>query len=61
MLDLLFQVVGLVLLLAGVGLGYWRWVAPYGATLDYGQRGVLLLPATRKRTRRCPIRPLADK
>jgi hypothetical protein len=42
-LDLLVQIVGLLLLLGGIGLGYWRWVTPYGSGIDWHQRGALLL------------------
>ena len=43
LLDLLFQIAGLLLLFGGIGLGYRRWIKPHGAVLDTRQRCVLLL------------------
>ncbi len=42
-MSLLFQIVGLVLLLAGLGVGYRRWVKPHASTLDWQGKGLLLL------------------
>ena len=41
--DLLLQVFGLVLLLAGTGFGYWRWIKPHDDALDVQGKGLLLL------------------
>jgi len=41
--NLLFQIFGLLLLLSGLGIGYGRWVRPYGATLGRQGKGLLLL------------------
>ena len=43
MFDLLLQLFGLILLLAGLWLGYRRWVQPYQTSLDAQARGLLLL------------------
>lgn len=43
MMTLLVQVMGLVLLLAGVLFGYWQWIRPHNATLTWKGRGALLL------------------
>ncbi len=42
-MTLLLQFFGLFLLIAGVGLGYWRWIRPYGETLDAQAKALLLL------------------
>ena len=43
MLDFLLQLFGLVLLLAGISFGYWRWVRPHDDVLTVQSRGLLLL------------------
>jgi hypothetical protein len=43
MMDVVMQVAGMVLLAVSIWLGYRQWVAPHGAALDLGQRGILLL------------------
>jgi len=42
-MSLFFQIVGLLLLLAGLGAGYQRWVKPHASTLDWQGKGLLLL------------------
>ena len=42
-MSLLFQIVGLILLLAGLGAGYGRWVKPHATGLDWQGKGLLLL------------------
>jgi hypothetical protein len=41
--TLLFQIVGLSLLLAGLALGYGRWIKPHASVLDWQGKGLLLL------------------
>ncbi len=43
MLDFLIQFFGLVLLMAGMALGYWRWIRPHESILNGQSRGLLLL------------------
>jgi hypothetical protein len=43
LLDLVFQIAGLLIFVGVSGLGYRRWVLPYGSTLDASQRGALVL------------------
>ncbi len=42
-MTLLFQIVGLSLLLAGLALGYGRWIKPHASVLDWQGKGLLLL------------------
>ena len=42
-MTLLFQIIGLALLLAGLAVGYGRWIKPHAAVLDWQGRGLLLL------------------
>lgn len=41
--QLWLQIMGLLLLILGVGLGYWRWLRPYHNQLNNAQRSLLLL------------------
>ena len=43
MLNFMIQVFGLVLLLAGMGIGYLRWIKPHQASLSWQGRGLLFL------------------
>lgn len=43
MLDFLIQLFGLILLLAGIAFGYYRWARPHEAVLTAQGRGLLLL------------------
>ena len=43
MANLIFQIAGLILLIAGLGGGYWRWIKPYQASLTWQGKGLLLL------------------
>lgn len=42
-MSLLLQIFGLVLLVLGIGFGYWRWIKPYKDTLDLQGQGLLFL------------------
>lgn len=42
-MDLLIQIFGLDLLGIGLFFGYRRWIKPYGDTLDFQSKGLLLL------------------
>jgi len=42
-MTLLLQIFGLVLLVTGIGFGYWRWIKPQGDSLDFQGKGLLLL------------------
>jgi len=41
--HLWLQILGLLLLILGIGLGYHRWIRPYHNQLNHAQRGLLLL------------------
>ena len=43
MLDFLLQLIGLVLLLAGLTVGYRLWIRPHDDYLNFQSRGLLLL------------------
>ncbi|HSH02988.1 MAG TPA: hypothetical protein VLL52_10755 [Anaerolineae bacterium] len=43
MINLLLQIFGLLLLLAGLGFGYWRWIKPHESGLGWQEKGLLLL------------------
>ena len=43
MIDFLIQLFGLILLLTGMGFGYWRWVRPREPGLTWPARGLLML------------------
>ncbi len=43
MLDFFIQLFGLVLLIAGIVFGYWRWARPHESILNKQSRGLLLL------------------
>ena len=43
MMTLLIQIFGLVLLLVGIGFGYWRWIKPRKDVLDFQGQGLLFL------------------
>ena len=42
-MDLLIQIFGLLLLVVGIGFGYWRWIRPREDSLDFQGKGLLLL------------------
>ena len=42
-MNLSLQIFGLLLLFAGLGFGYWRWVKPHESTLGFQEKGLLLL------------------
>lgn len=42
-MTLLLQIFGLVLLIVGIGFGYWRWIKPHEDALDYKGKGLLFL------------------
>jgi len=41
--HLWLQIMGLLLLVLGLSLGYWRWLRPYHNQLNNAQRSLLLL------------------
>lgn len=41
--DLLLQLLGLIILLGGIGFGYWRWARPYMAQVGFWGKGLLML------------------
>ena len=41
--DLLLQSLGLIILLGGIGFGYWRWARPYMAQAGSWGKGLLML------------------
>jgi hypothetical protein len=43
MADLLLQILGLVFLLSGLGIGYFYWIRPLENRIDFQGRGLLLL------------------
>jgi len=42
-MNLLLQIFGLILLVIGLGYGYWRWVKPHQDMLDFQGKGLLSL------------------
>jgi len=42
-MNLLLQIFGLLLLVIGIGFGYWRWIKPHEDSLDFHGKGLLLL------------------
>jgi hypothetical protein len=42
-MNLLLQIFGLLLLIAGMGFGYLRWIKPHESTFGFQEKGLLLL------------------